>query len=256
MNAAIQLYTLRHLDEPLPKTIDRVGETAFDGVEFAGLGDPSNDEIGSALAATTLEPMAAHVPVDDLESDLAGTVEPYRDLGCDHLVVPWLDPADFASREDVAETAHRLASLGDRLRDRGFDFSYHNHVHEFRPVDGTSAYELLAAETTDLTFELDAGWALAGGHDPATLVRDLGERVPLVHFKDVAVGANRATGADPSYATDDHRPVELGDGDLDLEAVATAARDVGVEWACYEHDSPGDPVASLRHGSDVLARLV
>lgn len=255
MKTAIQLYTLRHLDESLPKTIERVGGTAFEGVEFAGLGDASTGDVTAALSAAGLEPMAAHVPVDDLESDFVGTVGPYRDVGCHHLVVPWLDPAAFASRAAVAETAHRLATLGDRLRDRGFDLSYHNHVHEFQPLEGTAAFEVLVAETTDLTFELDAGWALAGGHDPAALVRDLGARAPLVHVKDVAVDADRAPGVEPGYSTDDHRPVELGDGDLDAVAVAAAARDAGVEWACYEHDRPDDPLASLAHGSDRAARL-
>lgn len=32
---AVQLYTLRDLDESLPAILDRIGETSLDGVEFA-----------------------------------------------------------------------------------------------------------------------------------------------------------------------------------------------------------------------------
>lgn len=254
MQTAVQLYTLRHLDEPLPDTIARVGETSFDGVEFAGLGDADPAEITAALDDADLDVMAAHVGLDDLASDLDDTVEAYRNVGCDHFVIPWLGPAAFADREAVAETAQRLSSVGDRVREHGVKFSYHNHTQEFQPVGDRSAFAVLADEAPDVTFELDAGWALAAGHDPADLLRELGERVPTVHCKDVAVSANRDDGG--RYATDDHRPVELGEGDLDLAEVADAAADAGVDWACYEHDAPDDPLESLRHGSETLAGLV
>jgi sugar phosphate isomerase/epimerase len=256
MRTAIQLYTLRDLDEPLTDTIERVGDTALDAVEFAGLGDEPTDQIAAALDDADLDVMAAHVGLDALDDDLDETVEDYRAVGCDHVVVPWLDPEDFASREAVEETAHRLASVGDRVRDRGLDLSYHNHNQEFQPVDGVAAFEVLAEEAPDLTFELDVGWVLAGGHDPAEMIRDLGDRIPVVHFKDVDVGANVPEGGQAGFSTDDHQPVELGEGDLDLDAVAAAADDVGVGWACYEHDVPDAPVESLRHGSDRLTSLV
>lgn len=256
MQTAIQLYTLRDLDEPLVDTIERVGDTGFDAVEFAGLGEASTDEITTALDDAGLDAMAAHVGIEAMDDDLDETVEAYRAVGCDHLVVPWLDAQGFESREAVEETAARLSAVGDRVRDRGFDFSYHNHSQEFQSVGGRPALEVLAEEAPDLTFELDAGWVLAGGSDPAALIRDLGDRVPIVHFKDIDVGANTPDGAEPGVDTDDHQPVEIGTGDLDLDAVAEAATDVGTDWAVYEHDAPDDALESLRHGSETLSDLV
>ena len=256
MRTAIQLYTLRHLDEPLPDTITRVGETEFDGVEIAGLDDRAPADVAAALEEAGLDVMAAHVGLGVLEDDLDGTVETYRDLGCDHLVVPWTDPADLGTREGAESVAHRLADVGDRVRDHGLDFSSHNHDQEFRDVGGEPAFHVFAREAPDLTFEVDAGWVLAGGHDPAGLIREYGDRVPLVHCKDVLVDANREPGETDVFTTDAHQPVELGEGDLDLAGVLEAAREAGTEWACYEHDFPGDPVASLEHGSDLLTDLV
>ncbi|MFB6087170.1 MAG: sugar phosphate isomerase/epimerase family protein [Haloarculaceae archaeon] len=242
MQTAIQLYTLRHLEEPLPETLARVGETAFEGVEFAGFGDASPDEVAAALDDAGLESMSAHVGIDALEEDLAKTVEDYRTVDCDHLVVPWLDAEHFESREAVEATAERLNEIADGLADRGVALSYHNHDQEFQSVDGRPALAVLAEETTDVGLEVDAGWVLAGGTDPVEFLHDHSERIELVHLKDVDVAENR--------------PVELGDGDLDVEAVAEAAAAVGADWLCYEHDHPEDALESLDHGSDVLSRLV
>lgn len=254
MQTAIQLYTLRHLEEPLTETIARVGETDLDGVEFAGLGEQSADEINAALDDAGLDVMSAHVGIDALEDDLEATVAAYRAVGCDHLVIPSMPAEAFATREATVETAQRMASAGDAVRDNGLELSFHNHDRVFQTVDGESAFSVLAAEAPDLTFEVDAGWVLAGGHDPAAFIREYGDRVPLVHFKDVDVGANRE-GDETAFTTDAHQPVELGTGDLDLEAVADATRDVGAEWACYEHDLPDDPVESLQRGSDAITDL-
>jgi sugar phosphate isomerase/epimerase len=239
MRPAIQLYTLRDLDDSLPDLLARVGETDFEGVEFAGLGDNEPEAIRDVLDDVGLDAAGAHVGIDALEDDLDATAETYRRLDCDRVVVPYLDGAAFASRETVADTARRLQELDGRLSDRDIELGYHNHDHEFAAVDGDAAFELLAAET-DFDLELDVGWATAAGHNPTDLLDRLRGRVPLVHLKDMA----------------GDRPVELGDGDLYLEACVRAAHEAGTEWLVYEHDEPDDPEASLAHGAETLAGLL
>jgi sugar phosphate isomerase/epimerase len=239
MRPAIQLFTLRDLDDSLSDLLARVGKTAFEGVEFAGLGDSAPDDIRNALDDAGLDAAGAHVGMEDLEADLDAVVETYRRLDCDRIVVPYLDESHFASRETAVDTARRLQELDARLSDRGVDLGYHNHDHEFAALDGDSAFEVLADET-GIDLELDVGWATAAGHDPVGLLDHLRGRVPLVHLKDVA----------------GDRPVELGEGDLDLEACVRAAREAGTEWLVYEHDEPDDPEASLAHGAETLADLL
>lgn len=239
MRPAIQLFTLRELDDSLPDLLARVGDTAFEGVEFAGLGDADLDEVRAALDDAGLDAAGAHVGIEDLESDLDSTVETYRTLDCERIVVPYLDEAQFASEKTTADTARRLQELAARLDDRGMALGYHNHDHEFTALDGESAYDVLADET-DIDLELDVGWATAAGHDPVGLLGHLRDRVPLVHLKDVSGDT----------------PVELGDGDVDSEACVRAAREAGTEWLVYEHDEPDDPEASLEHGAETLAALL
>ena len=240
VRTGIQLYTLRDLEDELPTLLRRVGETDFDGVEFAGFGETSPEDAAVVLEDVGLEAAGAHVGIDALEADLDGVVETYAAVDCERVVVPYLDESHFESVAAVRETATRLSELADRLAERGLALGYHNHDHEFSPLEGDDrcAFELLLDETDDsLLIELDVGWAAAAGHDPTALLERLEGRSPLVHLKDVADG----------------RPVELGEGEVDIDACAAAARDAGAEWLLYEHDAPSDPVASLGHGARTLA---
>ncbi|ELY96341.1 sugar phosphate isomerase/epimerase family protein [Natrialba taiwanensis] len=246
VKTAIQLYTLRELDESLPSLLRRVGQTSFDGVEFAGADDPT-PETATVLADTGLTAAGAHIGIESLEGDLDAVVSDYAVLGSDRLTVPYLDAEHFSTADAVRETGTRLETLADRLETRGFELGYHNHDHEFvtvagqgRADNGRSAFERLIEHTDEsLSIELDVGWAVAAGYDPVALLERLAGRVPLVHIKDVADG----------------RPVELGEGEVDLEACVTAACDAGAEWIIYEHDEPADPVASLERGAEVLESL-
>lgn len=239
MRPAIQLYTLRDLDTTLPDLLARVGDTSFEGVEFAGLGDADPDEIADALDDAGLDAAAAHVGIDPLEADPEGAVESYRRLDCDRLVVPYLGDSHFASDDALADTARRLRELDARLADHDAALGYHNHDHEFVTLDGRSAFDALAAET-DFDLELDLGWATAAGRNPIDLLGAYRGRVPVVHLKDVSGDV----------------PVELGTGDLDLDACVRAAREAGTEWLVYEHDDPDDPTESLAHGAETLADLL
>lgn len=237
---AVQLYTLGSLAESVPSLVGRVGDTTFEGVELAGL--PENPAgVAEALRESGLDVAGAHVGIEELEDDLDGTIETCETIGCDRLIVPYLDERHFQSVEAVEETAARLETLAGRVGSHGVTLGYHNHDHEFVAADGDrSAFEVLIDETDDpVAFELDVGWAVAAGADPVALLDRLAGRVPLVHVKDVADGY----------------PVELGDGELDVDASATAAIEAGAEWLVYEHDEPADPAASLARGAAVLAEL-
>lgn len=236
MRSAVQLYTLRGLDATLPELLAMVGSTGLDGVEFAGLDGSAPARVAAALEGADLSVAGAHVDATDLERDAGAVTDPYRRVGTDALVVPYLPGDCFADREAVARTATRLSELAGTVADRGFEFCYHNHDHEFAVVDGRPAWERLVEGTPPAVgYELDVGWARAAGRDPAALLDRYGDRIPLVHLKDVDVESGR--------------PVELGDGDVDLAACLRAAGDAGVDWVVYEHDDPDDPAASLRRGA-------
>lgn len=246
VQTAIQLYTLRDLDEPVSALVARTAETTFDGVQFAGLGDESPADVASALDDHGLAGAGAHVDIDAVEDDPAGVAETYAELGVDTLVVPYLPRDCFESESAAADTADRLTDLAGELADHGATLAYHNHDHEFVDVGDRTGLEAVVERSSDVAFELDLGWALAGGVDPAAFLRRHADRVPFVHAKDVAPAPDREGWAS----------VELGTGELDLPACIAAARDADVAWVVYEHDEPADPEASLAHGARKLDDLL
>lgn len=236
MNVAINLYTVRELDEPLLDVLKRVARAGYDGVEFAGVeADP--EDVRERLDDLGLAVTGAHVPIEALEEEFEATVDRYRALGCERVVVPYLDEKAFASLEESEQTARRLDALGGRLTEQGFDLNYHNHDHEFTDLEETTGFEAFA-ERSAVGLELDLGWIEAAGADPAELLERYADRVSLVHCKDTRSGT----------------PVELDEGDLDLGTCLDAAREADVEWLVYEHDAPDDPVESLERGVETLRR--
>lgn len=234
MEIGINLYTLRDLDESLPLVLQRVAKAGYGGVEFAGVeSSPSEtlDETGLAVAG-------AHVPIDDLENEFETAVETYRELDCEHLVVPYLPESEFESIEAVEKTAGRLDDLDDLLAEEGFDLHYHNHDHEFTDLGETTGFEAFC-DRSSVGLELDLGWIVAAGEPPTELLDRYADRVALVHAKDTHEGT----------------PVELGEGELDLEDCVRAARESSVEWLLYEHDTPEDPLESLECGAKTLASV-
>lgn len=238
MQTAIQLYSLRSLDEPLDQTLARVSDVGLDGAEFAGVGDASPTELRATLDSHEIDAAGAHVPIEVIEDDVAAAVRTCTLLGTDTLVVPILDAERFADPTAVEETAAMLTDLAERVAEDGLRLAYHNHELEFVEVgaDDESAFERLLAATEGVDFELDVGWAHAAGADPVALLDQYADRITRVHLKDVVVDAAAERGG---------RPVDLGAGDVPLADCAEAAHAADVDWAVFEHDAPDDPLTFL-----------
>jgi sugar phosphate isomerase/epimerase len=157
----------------------------------------------------------------------------------------WTGSGGFAapgigSYENVLATAETLNRLGERSKKNGTGKIFgHNHAPEFttRYVDvqgdGTlkSAWQILV-ENTDprwVTFQLDVGWATIGGEDPVALVERFGDRIELLHVKDVA-----DVGLPSQHQT------TIGQGEVDWAALFAAAQGK-VRQYVIEQDPPVEP---------------
>lgn len=243
MRTAINLYTVRELDEPTLATVERVAEAGYDGVQFSGgLGETTPETVRDALDDHDLDPTPPHVGIETIDAEFESVVETYGEvLGCSGVVVPGIWGEEFETVDRVDAVAERMASLAERLGDEGLDLHYHNHDHEFVDLGGETAYERFAREAEAINLELDVGWARTGGQDPAALLERYAGRVPVIHMKDMTAGGEFA---------------EIGEGVVDMQACTRAAGDAGTEWLVYEHDDPDEPAASIETGAAVLDSLL
>lgn len=243
-NVAINSYTLRDLEESVAATTDRIIDAGYDGVQYAGDLDDLNADIATQLSEAGLKAVPIHVTADHIEDHFETVVETCETVDAGGVVVPWGGPERFESRERVEAFADRLAALDEQLNEAGLDLHFHNHYHEFGPLEDGSLGQEILAERTDIQFELDVGWVHASGEDPVEWLQRLSGRCSLVHIKDVRV--EEWEGTHPA------RPVEVGSGDVDIEACVEAAEAIGTEWLTYEHDVPEEPLESLSHGVEYL----
>lgn len=236
---AIQLYTLREMDGSFTELLERVADAGFDGVEYAyRVVDEDPETVRETLEATGLAVPSAHVRIENLEDDLAATVERYRDLRCERMVVPALEAEDFATEQSTREAARRLDAVADELAEYDYSLHYHNHDFEFTDLDGRSALEVFLEESDDVGLELDVGLATWAGANPAELIEAYADRIELLHCTDANVDSEELAHA------------SFGTGDVDFEPVFAAAEGADVEWLLYENGSHDDPVGELEHARE------
>lgn len=244
MRTAINLYTVRDLDETMDEILGRVAAAGYDGVQFSGgFRGETAQAVREMLDSTGLAAAPAHIGIEQLETELEEVMDAYGEfIGSAGAVVPALGEENFDTRDAVDDAARRLSSLGGHVDDLGWQLHYHNHDFEFVDLNGETAFDhLLGRVDETVGAELDVGWARAGGSDPASLLSRHGDRVDLIHMKDVDV--------------ETRSPCEIGDGDVDLQACADAARAVDASWLIYEHDTPENPVQSIVTGAEYLDSL-
>ena len=233
---SLQLYTVRDLTSAdMPGTLRRLSEIGYTAVEFAGYGGLSPRELRTTLDECGLLASGAHVPLGDWETDPEAILEGLKTLDCAHAVVP------TALREGrdagaVSRLAANLNRWGGLCSPEGVTLSYHNHDFEFEPLEGgATMWEVLLHETDPalVKLELDLYWASYAGVDPSSLLEELGDRIPLVHLKDMVPDAARSD-------------APVGTGTMPWTGLLEAADRAGVEWYIVEQDNPGDPLEDVQ----------
>lgn len=237
---AAQLYTLREFTktaEDLDLTLQRVAEIGYTAVQLSAIGPIDPREVKASADRHGLSICATHVPYARLLGDLDAVIAEHKLWNCRYVGLGMI-PRHYAEagREGYEAFIREMSEPARKLRDAGLQFVYHNHKLEFEKYGGRTAMDLLLAETDplDFHFELDTYWAQAGGADPAAWIRKLDGRMKVVHLKDMAI-----------YEDEQHF-AELGEGNMNWDAILDACRAVGMEWYIVEQDvCRRDPFESL-----------
>jgi sugar phosphate isomerase/epimerase len=228
---SVQLWSVREaLAADLPATIARIAEIGYTSVE------PFNHDefpgLKEAIADAGLTTPTGHSLI--VGQDQKALFASARDFGIATLVDPYVDPARWTTREDVAQIAAELTAAAELAADFGVRVAYHNHAFELSTrIDGRPALEVLVDHLgDDVLLEVDTYWVAVGGCDPVDLLTRFGDRVTALHIKDgpgtedeldqLAVGDGTMPIAEIIAAAPNAlRVVEVDDSRLDLFDVIT-----------------------------------
>lgn len=145
--------------------------------------------------------------------------------------------------------ALRCQKLASELKEAGAELWLHNGAPELRQkTDGVSLLEFVLRRCGgSVGLQLDVGWALYAGDEPAALMRHLAPYLKSVHYKDLKAGYETLP-ADQIHTA-------LGSGCLDTGLVYQTACSLNLTQLIDQDQSDGSFLQDLKQSSQVLHSL-
>ncbi|GAA1000323.1 sugar phosphate isomerase/epimerase family protein [Subtercola frigoramans] len=212
MKIGLQMYSVRnHMAESPLETTRSVIEMGYKNLEFANLtmADPGVGfavdpgelrDLVETLGATTV---STHVwPLD--QTNIDDVIVFHRELGTQYIVSKFLP----ATLDEALDSVPNLRMVGERLANEGIGHLIHNGV--LRTSAGRKDLDLVLEQVDPdlLGVELDTYWALRSGLDPVEAVNRYGERIRILHQKDIPEHIQQPVDLDAAYPSDQAVSVE------------------------------------------------
>lgn len=246
----LELYTVRDaLQKDFQGTLTRVAGIGYKEVELARYftkmegWDPQPKEARRILDSHGLAAPATHVPYVALSPDnWSRVIEASGILGHKYIVNPSIDRSLAKTVDGWKKAAETFNRAGMESSRSGIQFGYHNHVEEFKPIDGRLPYDILLTETDPklVKMEMDLGWAHKAGTDPLQYFAKYPGRFPVVHVKDFDANGNMT---------------DVGNGVIDWKQIFAKSDLAGIKHYFVEFDDPKDPFASIQACYTYLEKL-
>jgi inosose dehydratase len=249
----------------IPDARDVLASMADAGYAGTELGPPGylgdRSELRGRLEGNGLELVGGYIPIrfseaDALAGDIAAmeaTLDFFGAAGAPAARPVFADGGspERAARPGAAATdrsvglddagwrrfADGVARAAEVARARGFEPTFHHHTATY--VEAPWEIERVL-ELTDVGLLLDTGHLALGGGDPVQGLLDWHERIDHLHVKDYSRSILEGVLADRAGMEEAWRRgvfVELGTGDVDLEAFFAAVESVGYSgWLVVEQD--------------------
>ena len=259
----VQLYTVRDVAATdLPGTLAKLQAIGYREVETAGFYGKSGKEMRKILADHGMTAPSAHSSMGDIQKDMQKLVDGAAEVGAKYFICafPALPPnkpasADIAkdiTLDDWKWNAEQLNKLGEVAKKAGLQAGYHNHNMEFRTFGGATAFDHLLKLTDPklVTIELDLGWVVTAGLDPAKYIKQHANRISLLHVKDVRKDAVNVIDEIKKQT------IEVGRGKIDWKSVFAACDPKRLKHYFVEQENfTGPTVDAVRASFEYLSAL-
>lgn len=228
----------------------RIAQTGYRTVQISAVGkDIRPERIREICDENGLEIVLTHSDVNRILYDTDRLIAEHDVMGCRYIGIGAM-PDRYRAPEWLAHFAEDFREPARKIADAGKLLMYHNHNFEFRRIQAEGeAQEKRIIEylcgwfgPRELGFTLDTYWVQAAGADVCQWIGLLADRIPCVHLKDMAVGAEGAMMA----------PVM--EGNLNFGAILKALEGTSCEYLLVEQDiCQGSPFDCLKQSYDNLA---
>jgi sugar phosphate isomerase/epimerase len=199
---ALQLYSLREdFSNDFDAAIKKTGETGYTAIEAASYDDgkfygKTPEEFKAAVEAAGMNVLSSHTtkPLSEEElrtKDFSGAlawwdqaIDAHLAAGMQYIVAPWMNvPKTLA---DLQTYCDYYNTVGQKCKEKGLLFGYHNHAHEFTKIDDVLMYDYMLEHTNPeyVFFQMDVYWTVMGRQSPVEYFQKYPGRFTLLHIKD------------------------------------------------------------------------
>jgi len=236
MTVGLQLYSMRDYADQIA-LVGQLPELGITQVE--GYGGIYDDPVAyrAAMDRAGVSMPTGHIAIADIDANFDATLSLINTLGMKRVFAPYLEEKDRPSTaQGYIDLALRLNAAAKLYAEHGISFGWHNHDFEFVALpDGSVPMDILLENAPDITWEADLAWIVRGGRDPIEYIERYGNRLSVIHVKDIAASGTNLE--EDGWA-------DLGDGVLDWASLLQACRSQSSDLIyALEHDKPTDPIA-------------
>lgn len=236
----IQLFSVwQYAEKDYLGTVEKLADLGYEGIQlFANFYNTSAVELKRLMDRKGVVPAGSHVSINQLQGDrLEKTLEYHAEIDNKLLICPALPEDMRKNADDYRKSAQILNQIGEKCKQNGFTFGYHNHAFEFKKIEETTGFDLLFDQTDPelVKIELDCFWAIYAGFDPIQIIQKYKERCVSLHMID--------------YKLQDGKKVntEIGDGLFNLGEIVQVAKNYNIPWFTIEQEYyENDPFESLK----------
>ena len=139
--------------------------------------------------------------------------------------------------------ADQFNKVGEIARNNGLRFAFHNHIEEFKMLEGKIPYDVLLDYTENklVTFQIDTAQMVHGGFQCHEYVKKYPGRFANWHLKDANLDGDGST--------------EMGKGKVDFKALFAVAKKAGLEDYYVEQEKYNmTPLEAIKYDYDFIMK--
>lgn len=233
----LELYSVRHeLEKDLEGTVRAVAKMGYETVEFYSpyfsWTPEKAKQIRKLIDDLGVKCLSTHNDSGAFTDGMSKAIELNGILGAKYVV--WASPGAIKDLDGWKRVADTLSKASERFATADLRAGYHNHQHEFEPLEGKRPMEVIAAGTPkNVMLQLDVGHCVASGADPVAWINQNPGRINSLHLKE--------------WSPERQFKTLLGEGIVPWKKVFAAAEKTGgAEFYLVEQEDAPDEFEAVR----------